>query len=140
MPAQTEVSVDRAFDMQKAASVYPLIGKVYTRSSHSFSCSPTLVRTGKNYYDSLQVLAEMIERGELPADTRFMMQAEGLGIENSYKRQEKDPRKAEEFRDYFAKNRDKVYMWEWTSTGLRVPKSWENGMQRQMSIFSSQKC
>ena len=126
MPAQTEIALN-TFDAPRAASVYPSIGRAYTSPSHSFSCSPTLVRTGKNYYDSLQALAEMIERGELPADTRFMTQAEGLGIENSYKRQGRDPRKAEEFKDYFAKNRDKVYMWEWTSTGLRVPKGWEKG-------------
>ncbi|MFA4819369.1 MAG: hypothetical protein WC613_00245 [Candidatus Aenigmatarchaeota archaeon] len=127
MPTQAEVSIGRKFDVPKSASVYPLIGKAYTSPSHSFSCSPTLVRTDKNYYDSLQALAAMIERGELSADTRFMTQAEGLGIENSYKRQGKDPRKADEFRDYFAKNRDKVYLWEWTSTGLRVPKGWEKG-------------
>ena len=127
MPAQIEVSIDKAFDMQRSASVYPSIGRAYSRPSHFFSCSSTLVRTGKNYYDSLQALAEMIERGELPAGTRFMTQAEGLAIENSYKKQGKDPRKADEFRDYFAKNSGKVYLWEWTSTGLRVPKGWENG-------------
>ena len=126
MPTQTEIALN-AFEAPRATSVYPSMGKAYLRHAHSFSASPRIVRTGKSYYDSQKVLAEMIERGELPADARFMTQAEGFDIENSYKARAKDPRKAPEFDDYFARNKDKTYLWEWTSNGLRVPKGWENG-------------
>ena len=126
MPTQTEIALN-AFEAPRATSVYPSMGKAYLRHAHSFSASPRLVRTGKRYYDSQKVLAEMIERGELPADARFMTQAEGLDIENSYKARAEDPRKAPEFDDYFGRNKDKSYLCELTLTGLRVPKGWENG-------------
>ena len=74
MPTQTEIALN-AFEAPRATSVYPSMGKAYLRHAHSFSVSPRLVRTGKRYYDSQKVLAEMIERGELPADARFMTQA-----------------------------------------------------------------
>ena len=125
--ATTSVNIDQKFDVQKAASVYQSIGKAHSIPSYSFSCSPTVIKTGKNYYDSLKILTEMIEQGELPPDSRFMTQTEGHAIERSYTQKGKDPRKADEFKDYFAKNKDKVHMWEWTSTGLRVPKGWKNG-------------
>jgi hypothetical protein len=34
----------------------------------------------------------------------------------------KDPREAGHNNDLFARNDDNVYVWQWTSTGLRVPK------------------
>ena len=127
MAVQTEIALDRQFDIPRAVSVYPQIGRAYLKPAHSVSISPRVIRTDKNYYDSQKVLAEMIERGELPSDARFMSQAKGRGIERSYLMQGKDPRKADEFKDHFGKNENNWYAWELTSTGLRVPKGWENG-------------
>jgi hypothetical protein len=127
MKTQTKIVLDRKFDVSRTASVYPTIGKAYMCPSHSFICSPRVVKTGKNYYDSLKIFTEIIGQGKLPSGAKLMTQAEGLAIERSYQKEGKDPRSAEEFKDYFAKNKDEWNAWEWTLTGLRVPKGWENG-------------
>ena len=121
MATQTGIAVNRQFDIARAVSAYPQIGRAYSKPGHSVIIHPGVIRTDKNYRDSQKVLAEMIMRGELPSDARFMSQAEGRGIERVYLMQGKDPRKADEFKDYFEN------AWECTSTGLRVPKGWENG-------------
>lgn len=121
------VAIDRKFDVQKAYSACRSTGKAYVMPSYPFEVSPAIIRTGKRYYGSLTILAEMIKRGELPEDTRFMTQLEGLTIERSYLLKGNDPAQADEFKDYFIIKNEDNELFEWTSTGLRVPKGWENG-------------
>jgi hypothetical protein len=47
---------------------------------------------------------------------------EELAIQLALERAGKDTREAEIFNDLFARNVDKIYIWQWTETGLRVPK------------------
>ena len=122
--SMSEVTIDRTFDLQNATAVYPSLGTAYLMQAYSFSCSPALVRTGKDCYDSWKILAEMIVYGGLPRGTRFMMPAEGLAIEDYNIRLGNDPRGAMEFREYFGIGTGHKFtpcMFEWTPLVLRVP-------------------
>ncbi len=99
--------------MQPASSSYPTLGSGYKHSSHSIEYSPRLVRTEKNYYDS---------RASIPSGERMSTAAEELAIQLGMERSGKDPRQAGVFDDLFARNDSHVYIWQWTETGLRVPK------------------
>jgi hypothetical protein len=127
MELQKNINEYRIIEVQRAVSVFPASDRAYLRPSYLLSFSPSIIRTNDNYYDSQKILIDMKETGRLPLDARFMTQAEGLAVERSYLRVGKDPRTAEEFQDYFKNNRDAWHAWEWTLTGLRVPKRWENG-------------
>lgn len=52
---------------------------------------------------------------------------EELAIQLALERGGKDPRKAKAFDDLFARGPDKIYMWQWTETGLRVPNGRKAG-------------
>ena len=119
------INIDRTFHVEKASSAYPSVG-TYSREAYSFDCSPNVIGRGKNFYEFIEILTGMIQRGELPEDTSFMSQHQGFVIEKSYLRRGRNPRNAIEFMDYFGKNDEMCHLSEWTSTGLRVPKGWEN--------------
>ncbi|HLD57879.1 MAG TPA: hypothetical protein VJA47_06225 [archaeon] len=42
-----------------------------------------------------------------------------------------DPRMAKPFNDLFARENNGWYAWQWTETGLRVPKGWEDGRSQK---------
>jgi hypothetical protein len=48
--------------------------------------------------------------------------AEELAIQLELERAGEDPRNAKAFDDLFGRNDDQRYIWQWTATGLRVPK------------------
>lgn len=124
--AQPEVRLD-AFEVPPAPAVYPP-HVAYFRPAYTIELSPTLIHTpDMNFYKALEALARKMKDDELPDDTRFLMQNEGHAKAQAYRNQGEDPRKAPEFGDYFAKNRNKLYLWEWTLNALRADKGWENG-------------
>ncbi len=78
---------------------------------------PRLVLTGKNYYDC-----------------KTIADAQGIGISASYEELAMqlayenagiDPGQEETFNDLFGRNEDKIYIWQWTRNGLRVPTGQE---------------
>ncbi|MBI4162971.1 MAG: hypothetical protein HY513_04770 [Candidatus Aenigmarchaeota archaeon] len=125
MAALTEVKLE-TLNIQKTMSVYPLHGRAYLVRPYSVDLSSSLVKTGRDYYDSQELLAKMIANGELSEGTRFSTSAEELALQKSYEMQGKDPRKAEEFKDHMGKGKQ-GYVWGYTLTGLRVPEGWQNG-------------
>jgi len=89
-------------------------GKVtYSSPEGEIEYSPYMTKTGNNYYDS---------KAEIPEGYRMSTAAEELAIQLALEREGKDPRKSEVFNDLFARGPDKIYMWQWTETGLRMPK------------------
>lgn len=56
---------------------------------------------------------------------RMSTAGEELAIQLELERVRQDPRNAKVFDDLFARNDDKRYFWQWTATGLRVPKGRE---------------
>ncbi len=96
--------------MQSASSSYPLLGAAYSCPGYAIEYSIGLSRAWKNYYDSK------------PKDGRMSTAAEELAIQLNLERAGQDPRIAAAFDDLFAKNDSKIYMFQWTATGLRVPK------------------
>ena|SRR3989344_8789177 len=125
MSATTEVNLQKV-KVSRAMSVYPLLGRAYLIKPYAADMSPTLVKTGKNYYDSQEILEALIKDGKLPQGTRFSTASEELALQKSYEMQDKDPRKAEEFKDHMGKGKQD-YVCGHTLTGLRVPKGWEEG-------------
>ena len=111
----TETSLKTVeFDILPSTSSYAGIGE-YSHSGYNIKLSSKLTRTGKNYYDSLK---------EIPKDSRISLASEDLAIQLGLERAGKDPRKAKEFDDLFARNNNGWYAWQWTLTGLRVPKDY----------------
>ncbi|MBI3190785.1 hypothetical protein HYZ41_03715 [archaeon] len=98
------------------SSGYPTLGATYKQSRYEVDHASRLVKTGKHYYDS---------KAEIPEGMRMSTAGEELAIQLALERAGKDPRKAKIFDDLFARGPDKVYMWQWTETGLRVPKGRE---------------
>ncbi len=98
--------------MPPVSSSYPSIGK-YKSAEHIIDYSPKLTRTGKNYYDS---------KAGITDDSRISTAAEELAIQLGLERAGKDPRQADVFDDLFGRNNGGWYAWQWTETGLRVPK------------------
>ncbi len=98
---------------QPASSSHPSLGASYRSAGNSIEYSSSLVRTGKNYY------------GSKPTDGRMSTAAEELALQLGLERSGKDPRQAGVFNDLFARNDSHLYIWQWTETGLRVPKGRE---------------
>src|SRR3989338_5373048 len=98
------------------SSSYPTLGANYKQVGYEVNHASQLVRTGKHYYDS---------KSEIPEGFRMTTTGEELAIQLALERAGNDPRKANIFDDLFARGSDKVYMWQWTETGLRVPKGME---------------
>ncbi|HLD85818.1 MAG TPA: hypothetical protein VI968_04645 [archaeon] len=98
------------------SSSYPTLGANYKQVGYEVNHASRLVRTGKHYYDS---------KSEIPEGFRMTTAGEELAIQLALEHSGNDPRKANIFDDLFARGSDKVYMWQWTETGLRVPKGME---------------
>jgi len=113
MPTATMHEVKERLVLQPASSTYQTLGNAYKHSGSIVKYSGSLRRTGKKYYDS---------KAEIPEGLRMSTAAEELAIQLALERADNDPRKAKAFDDLFAKDNDKIYMWQWTETGLRVPK------------------
>jgi len=103
------------FDIVPASVNYPGIGR-YSHDGGQIKYSPKLTKTGENYYNS---------KKELPDGFRMSTAAEELAIQLYEETSGRDPRKAEAFDDFFARNEDEWHAWQWTETGLRVPKGYE---------------
>ncbi len=99
-----------------ASSSYPALGNSYNRAGYPIEYSSRLVRTGRDYYDS---------KTQIPEGQRMSTATEELAIQLGLEKAGQDPRKASVFDDLFAKNESKIYMWQWTETGLRVPKGYK---------------
>jgi hypothetical protein len=84
-----------------------------TAGGYEIDHASKLVRTGKNYYDS---------KAQIPEGHRMSTAGEELAIQLAIERAGKDPRKAEVFNDLFGRKNGGWYAWQWTETGLRVPK------------------
>ncbi|MBI5060723.1 MAG: hypothetical protein HZB67_00235 [Candidatus Aenigmarchaeota archaeon] len=95
------------------SSSYPTLGAAYNHGSYEVKYADRLVRTGKNYYDS---------KAEIPEGYRMSTAGEELAMQLALERIDKDPRKAAVFDDIFGRNNGGWYAWQWTETGLRVPK------------------
>ena len=88
----------------------------YSSPENTIEYSPGLVKTkGCSCYD-------LWEQG-----SRMSTAAEELAMQFALERMGQDPRKAKDFADLFGRNPAQWYAWQWTDTGLRVPKSWEHG-------------
>ncbi len=99
------------------SSSYPTLGANYKQGGYEIDHANRLVKTGRHYYDS---------KAEIPEGLRMSTAGEELAIQLAIERAgEEDTRKAKIFDDLFARGPDKVYMWQWTETGLRVPKGRE---------------
>ena len=100
------------------SSTYPTLGATYEEEySREIEYARSLVRTGNNYYDS---------KAEIPPELRMSTAAEELAIQLALEKAAKDPRNAKVFDDLFARGPDKVYVWQWTLTFLRVPSGKKN--------------
>src|SRR3989344_9089901 len=116
MPTATMHEVKERLVLQPASSTYQTLGNDYKHSGSIVKYSGSLRRTDKNYYDS---------KAEIPEGLRMSTAGEELAIQLALEHAGEDPRKAKVFDDLFARGPDKVYMWQWTETGLRVPKGRE---------------
>ncbi len=100
------------FVIQPVNSSYPTLGNAYSHACYEIEYLSRLVITGKNYFDS---------REGILSDQRMSTAAEELAIQLDLERSGKDPREAKVFDDLFARNEAKIYLWQWTDTGLRLP-------------------
>src|SRR3989338_2013188 len=116
MVTATMPKLNQKLIAQAAASSYSELGVAYSKPIHEINYSNNLVRTRKNYYDS---------KAELPEGMRMSTAGEELAIQLALERAGKDPRKAAVFKDYFGRNNDDWYAWQWTETGLRVPNGYD---------------
>ncbi len=96
-----------------ASSSYPVLRVAYKRDGYEVDYTDQLVMTDKHYHDS---------KAEIPEGLRMSTAGEELVIQLALERAGKDPRKANVFDDLFARGPDKIYLWQWTETGLRVPQ------------------
>ncbi len=119
--AAAPIALDRKFNVPEAFSDYKSLGAAYRRPGYEIHCSPTLVRTGENFYRTAEKFLEMLGRKELPADSRLSTPADIWGIGQH----PENPREIPEFQDHFGANG--YYGREITSAFLRVPRGWENG-------------
>src|SRR3989344_5903137 len=113
MTTATMPEVKERLVLQSASYTYQTLGAAYKHSENTVKYSGSLRRTGKNYHDS---------KAEIPEGLRMSTAGEELAIQLALERAGKDPRKAKVFDDLFSRGSDKIYMWQWTETGLRVPK------------------
>ena len=100
------------------SSSYPTLGANYKQGGYEVDHASKLVRTGKHYYDS---------KAEIPEGLRMSTAGEEFAIQLALERAGQDPRKAEVFNDLFGRKNGGWYAWQWTETGLRVPKGREAG-------------
>ncbi|MBI4177626.1 MAG: hypothetical protein HY516_04660 [Candidatus Aenigmarchaeota archaeon] len=112
------MSLQKTLPMEKlivpaVSQTYPTLGKSYKHAGHEIEYSPRLVRTGKDYHAS---------KAGITGGERMSTAAEELAIQLGLERAGQDPRTAGVFDDLFARNEPRIYMWQWTETGLRVPK------------------
>ncbi|MBI4176766.1 MAG: hypothetical protein HY516_00200 [Candidatus Aenigmarchaeota archaeon] len=96
-----------------ADSVYETLGVSYSRAGYPVEFFNKLTAAGEDYYDSVS---------EIPEGKRMSLASEELAIQMGLGKAGQDPRKAAAFDDLFARNEPEIYMWQWTATGLRVPK------------------
>lgn len=99
-----------------SSSNYPALGNSYKQAGYPIEYSHNLTRTGKDYYNS---------KARIPKGYRMTTAAEELAIQLELERSGADPRKANVFDDLFARNDSHTYVWQWTETGLRVPKGYK---------------
>src|SRR3989344_7702125 len=118
MPTATMHEVKERLVLQPASSTYQTLGNAYKHSGSIVKYSGSLRRTGKHYYDS---------KAEIPEGMRMSTAAEELAIQLALERAGKDPRKAETFDDLFGRNSGCSYGFQFTETGLRVPKGRKAG-------------
>ncbi|MFH1978125.1 MAG: hypothetical protein ABIJ92_02270 [Candidatus Aenigmatarchaeota archaeon] len=102
-------------NIQPTSSSYIDIG-TYKSLGNSIVYSTTLTRTRRNYYDS---------KNELPEGHRMSTAVEELAIQLGLERAGQDPRKAEVLNDLFGRKNNGWYAFQWTETGLRVPKGYD---------------
>jgi hypothetical protein len=95
-------------------------GAAYKSDGYIIKHSPTLTRTGKNYYDSLKEIPDRFRISTF----RISTATEELAIQLALEKAGEDPRKAKVFDDLFGRNNNGWYAWQWTLTGLRVPKDY----------------
>ncbi len=100
-----KLEVVRDLKIWPVSSLYPLLGTAYRLPGYEIHYSSALTKTGKDYYASR------------PETGRMSTAAEELAI-----RAGTDPTRAEDFDDLFGRNYSHWRAWQWTSTGLRVPK------------------
>ena len=99
-----------------ASSNYPTLGNAYKSPAYTVNYSNRLIRTGKHCYDTEK---------EIQKDIRISLASEDLAIQLGLERAGIDPRKAEVFNDIFGRNDTNWYAFQWTKTGLRVPKGYK---------------
>ena len=101
--------------LQAVSSSYPSIEASYRHGGYEVGYEGRLVRTGINcnYYDSKAGIQEGL---------RMTTAGEELAIQLALERAGRDSRKVKVFGDLFVKGPGEVYMWQWTETGLRIPK------------------
>ncbi len=116
MPLENIPYLHEEMEIPSANSRYPTLGIEYKRSSYSIRYSPTLTRIGKSYYDL---------KRDIPGGLRMSTAAEELAIQLGLERSGQDPRKAKVFNDLFGRNDSGWFAWQWTETGLRIPKGYK---------------
>ncbi|MBI4015150.1 MAG: hypothetical protein HY362_00295 [Candidatus Aenigmarchaeota archaeon] len=95
-------------------TVQPAVsGRLDILKGYNLEMDPRLTITGKNLYKSRELV---------PKDFRISTAAEELALQLAEEAAGKDPRQATVFDDLFARNEGQVYVFQWTETGLRVPK------------------
>ncbi len=88
------------------------------------------VLAAKSYTDIKQILESYAKTTSEKSAIQYVFDAESESIQQTIDEKDKliiDPRKAKVFDDLFARGPDEIYMWQWTETGLRVPKGREAG-------------
>ena len=113
MQTATIPELTEKFVVPAATSSYPTLGTAYKLPKYSINHSLRLERTGKNYRDT---------KAGIPEGIWMSTAAEETAIQLAIERDGKDSRKAKVFDDLFGRNNDSWYAWQWTETGLRVPK------------------
>ena len=101
----------------RSASRYPSLGVAYRQNGYEFLYSDRVVHIPHHDFYFLQAFLETLGGGR-----GMSTAAEELAIQLELERSAEDPRNAKAFDDLFARNDDQRYIWQWTATGLRVPK------------------
>ena len=96
------------------------IDRAYATQPYTLPHSPRLIRTGKDFYDSLKIAAEMAVK-EYP-NLRLSTIADEQHIYAQKSPGAIKLKDVEEFRDYFGDNVENWFAWSHTLTGLRVPE------------------
>ena len=97
------------------------------RSTYTIQYSPQLVRTGKDFYGTLEIAAKMaVAAGADASDNhlRLSTEAEEQYLYSQKGAGAKKLSDVPELKDYFGNNDGNWYAWGWTLTGLRVPEEY----------------